>query len=626
MPDPAARGSPEGRIVSGSGDMAVIPLHGPRAVLHHWRILLQLVLVLMVVHVYQIEGDSFRRLTLFAAGGFVGSLLLPVTWRLSYFALLSMAGVLLIMGPVDGAWLLTIGMAIIGICHLPAPMPLRVVLVLLVAAAFAVIRSGMVESPWPTAIWPILGSMFMFRLILYMRALGTGQATPSWWGALSYFFMLPNVAFPLFPVVDYQTFRRTHFDRSEDHIYEQGMLWIARGLMHLVLYRFVYHNLLDDPGDVRDLSGVVQYVLATVLLYLRVSGQFHLIVGLLHLFGFRLPETHKLYYLSHSFTELWRRMNIYWTDFMMKVVFYPLYFRLKKLGPRAALAIATAIVFLTTWFLHSYQWFWLRGGFPITAPDVLFWGVLGSMVVFGALRDLKTPRARRSRGWSGRLGLHAGVTFLIFCFLWSLWSSKSLMQWLLMLGAAVNVDLGGVAMLGGVFALIVLLGGRDWESPGGISSAWVRLLATPKVRTLTTLSLLLLIPVANELVSHRPQGRSAAVLASLLDTGLNAQDAARKHRGYYEELDVREQPAALADAGAGEQQGWQTASQVGVVRERSGLLSRDLYPSRHIMWNGKPFTTNSWGMRDGEYSLAKPPGTLRIALLGPSHIMGNGVG
>ncbi len=67
---------------------------------------------------------------------------------------------------------------------------------------------------------------------------------------------------------------------------------------------------------------------------------------MLHLFGFRLPETHKLYYLASSFTELWRRINIYWTDFMMKSVFYPTYFKVKHLGPSRALALSTTAVFV----------------------------------------------------------------------------------------------------------------------------------------------------------------------------------------------------------------------------------------------------------------------------------------
>ena len=76
----------------------------------------------------------------------------------------------------------------------------------------------------------------------------------------------------------------------------------------------------------------MQFLLATFLLYLRVSGQFHLIVGVLHLFGFRLPETHHLYFLASSFTDFWRRINIYWKDFMMKLVYYPSFFRLQRLG------------------------------------------------------------------------------------------------------------------------------------------------------------------------------------------------------------------------------------------------------------------------------------------------------
>ena len=181
--------------------------------------------------------------------------------------------------------------------------------------------------------------------------------------------MLPNVCFPLFPVVDYQTFRRTYYDRDAHAIHEQGLRWIARGLVHLLLYRFVYHNVLNDPADVATLGDLVQFMLGTFLLYLRVSGQFHLIVGMLHLFGFRLPETHQPYFLARSFTDFWRRINIYWKDFMVKLVFYPTVLpAASSVGPtmRAGRCRRRWCSSLT-WVLHSYQWFWLRGGFPIDA-------------------------------------------------------------------------------------------------------------------------------------------------------------------------------------------------------------------------------------------------------------------
>jgi hypothetical protein len=601
------------------------PLSQARSALaRNWLSIAQLALVVLVVHLYDIEGPPFFKVMVLTFAGFLLSMALPVAKRLPLFIALSLGGILWVLGAADGTWLIALGLLLIGLAHMPGPMSVRVAALVIAGAGFGVLRAGFGETPWSSAVWPILGSMFMFRTVLYVRAVSTGQVKKSWTGALAYFFMLPNVAFPLFPVVDYQTFRRTHFDRADTAIYEQGMLWVARGIFQLVLYRFVYYNVLNDPTEVAKLSDLVRYMLGTFLLYLRVSGQFHLIVGLLHLFGFRLPETHKLYYLAHSFTELWRRINIYWTDFMMKVVFYPTYFKVKKRGPAAALAIATTAVFVTTWLLHSYQWFWLRGGFPMTAPDFLFWAILGALVVRGALKELKGAKAPKAAGgWNWRLGLKAGFTFVAFCFLWSLWSAQSVTQWVWMLGAAGTVDPAGVVLALATVATIVWLGGRNWEADKA-ATGWSAFLRKPAVRTIVPMVVLL--ALAQPAVQSLAPASAAQMLASLQTTGLNEMDAARKHRGYYEQLDVRSSvnTVAQADVEAGKAD-WKAPSEVGIIRERNDVLSRDLYPSVRVTWNGKQFSTNSWGMRDQQYALEKPPGTLRIALMGPSHVMGNGV-
>jgi hypothetical protein len=604
---------------------AVAASPGISALVRHWFTLVQLALVVLVVHLYDIEGDTFRKVTYLTAGGFAINLLLPLAWRLKFFVTLSIAAILWVFGLADGAWLLGLGLVLIAACHLPLSFAARVVVLIVLAAGFAALRAGVAATPWTGAIWPILGSMFMFRLALYLRALKTQPAERGIAGTLAYFFMLPNVAFPLFPVVDYQTFHRTHYDKDEAAIYRIGMTWVARGLLHLVLYRVVYYNFLNDPVDVEDLGDIAQFMLGTFLLYLRVSGQFHLITGLLHLFGFRLPETHKLYYLAHNFVELWRRINIYWTDFMMKTVFYPMYFKVKKLKPATALAISTSMVFFVTWLLHSYQWFWLRGGFPMTPQDTLFWGLLGTFVVFGALRELKKGKAKpRKGGWSLELGLQAAITFCVFCFLWSLWSVESIGQWIWMLGAFGDFDWRGVAIIGGAFLVVMAFGGRDWAASRPKNPDEGHFLFRPVTRATT--SLLVLILVAQPLVQSAAPEKIGDVLASLRTTGLNSRDAALQHRGYYEQLDVRGTlNARVQDQLGGARHDWRDPASVGILRERKDLIERDLVPSHSVDWNGHRFSTNSFGMRDKEYSLAKPPGTLRIALLGPSHVMGNGV-
>ena len=592
----------------------------------HWRTIVELALVVAVSFVYQIENQSFLTVVALCAAGFVVSISLREQHRLPFFVLLSFAGILIVFGISDGAYLLAVGIMLICIASLPIRFAYRVAMLVVIGSVLAAYRSGMGSTPWSSAIWPILGSMFMFRLILYIRAVEAKQVKPGFWNTLGYFFMLPNVAFPLFPVIDYHSFTKNYFDREERQIYEQGLLWIARGLMHLVLYRLVYHYVLNDPLDVIQLSDLVQFMLGTFLLYLRVSGQFHIIVGLLHLFGFRLPETHKLYYLAHSFTELWRRINIYWTDFMTSAVFYPTYFKVKKMGQAAAVALSTSMVFLVTWLLHSYQWFWLRGGFPIHLQDILFWGILGGLVVAGALRNLKSspPIEDKTIRWSARSGLNAAVTFLFFCFLWSLWSSASFGQWLWMLGSAANVDALGLALLVTLFATILFLGGWNWEriqvsaASGGMR---VRLQAA---RTFVPLVILLLlaVPSVGSVVAS-----SVNIDIQVLRTSrLNAQDAATQHRGYYEQLDIRQRLDAAVDSPIEElRRNWEDPAAAGIIHERNDILSRDLYPNISIEWNGNKFTTNEFGMRDRSYTKAKPDQVLRIALLGPSHVMGNGV-
>jgi D-alanyl-lipoteichoic acid acyltransferase DltB (MBOAT superfamily) len=156
--------------------------------------------------------------------------------------------------------------------------------------------------------------------------------------------------------------------------------------------------------------------------------------GMLHLFGFQLPPTHHHYLLATGFTDYWRRINIYWKDFMVRLVFNPVVFRLKRWPQPAALAVATVVVFVATWALHAYQSFWLRGSWGISGPDALFWGILGALVLVNVQLDARRPRGRAGKGPATALGTlvrgaKVAATFTTIALLWSLWSSPSLESW-----------------------------------------------------------------------------------------------------------------------------------------------------------------------------------------------------
>lgn len=594
-------------------------------------ILVQLGLVGLVLRQFQIESAAFRRLSLLVFGGFALHALLPVRYRLPFFLVLSLAGIGLVLGPENAVWLVIIGMGLIGICHLPIAYFLRVGMLVAAGAILAAQRASWVGTPWSEAIWPILGSMFMFRLIVYMYDLRHETEPASLWRSLSYFFMLPNVSFPLFPVIDYKAFRRNYFDQDAFETYQIGVDWIARGVLHLLFYRLIYYHFTLAPSEVRNVGDLLQYLISNFLLYLRVSGQFHLVVGMLYLFGFRLPETHHLYLLASSFTDFWRRINIYWKDFMLKIFYYPAYFVLRRLGTTWALVLATLFVFTMTWFLHAYQWFWLRGTGLLAPQDVLFWMILGVLVVVNALHESRHGRDRtlgkRPSTWRSRLVLSAKTlaTFSVICVLWSFWTAQSVSEWLslwtgLGVGFSTKAAVAALVLLGVI--VVPMIAGPTMatvKKPGDRRNPWRASLATAAL-------LVVIAGMGMDPVSSRFGATVETTVQSLRAAHLSRLDNANLERGYYENLlnvdrfnsqlweVYMKRPNKLLDFESGP-----------LKQYTGGFEQYELKPSFVYSNNGLTITINRWGMRDKDYERVPPPGTYRMAMLGPSSLMGWGV-
>jgi len=402
------------------------------------RIFLHLAVLFGVFLRFRLEGRGFQLLVAVAMAALPIHYALPYRLKKIGFVAISLVGLGVVFG---GAVMLTIVAAatlLIGICYVPVRWGIRASLVGAVALGVASLRSGTVHSTLPAMAWPLLGTMFMFRMIVLLYELRHVQKPERLEDVVSYFFLFPNLTFLHFPVVDYRTFLRGYFASEIHQTQRNGLKLMTRATFHLLAYRLVYHRIYFPMADVRDPATLAVFLTANYLLYLRVSGQFHMAAGMLHLFGFSLPETHHNYLLATSFTDYWRRINIYWKDFMIRVVFNPVMFALKRRPRGLSFAVATGVVFVTTWVLHGYQSFWIRGAWEFTTRDALFWGILGVLVTINVQFDLRrTKRPAKADAFTPRRlairGLKTAATLTTLMLLWSLWYSPSVTEWLGML-------------------------------------------------------------------------------------------------------------------------------------------------------------------------------------------------
>jgi hypothetical protein len=358
---------------------------------------------------------------------------------------------------------------------------------------------------------------------------------------------------------------------------------------------------------------------------------------MLRLFGFNLPETHHSYLLASSFTDFWRRINIYWKDFMMKVFYYPLFFKLRKFGEIPAIVAATVAVFLLTWSLHSYQWFWIRGDFPIAWQDGIFWMTLALLVVVSAVREFKRGRDRTlgsaGESWHGKAtrGLRAVVVFLVICTLWSVWTSESLGQWASMwsfLWQGIPSSGHALPTLLIAISLAVFVSAIAFGRESSVEKR-IHLFSSVKLArsTVETLAVLVIVtPLGMPQIYSFLGADVANILVSVKSGGLSRADAAAMERGYYEGLtNINRFNSQLWEIYMNRPRGWLVGSSAELTRLRDDFLQKELARSFRSETEYGSIQTNRWGMRDDDYSLVPPANTVRGLLFGYSSVLGWGV-
>ena len=289
----------------------------------------------------------------------------------------------------------------------------------------------------------VIGSFFMFRSISFLHEIKFLKNKVPLIDKINYFLLTPNFSLPLFPIVDYKTFI-TSYEGINSKTLSRSSLLICRGIVQMIIYRFIYHNIIIPFDEIHNLSQVFVYIIANFMVVLRVIGAFHIAIGLVILTGYNIPDVFNNIFFSTGFSNLWRRTNMYWRNFMVKTFYYPIYFKIKKHGIYKALFISTFICFFITWILHTYQWFWLKGTFPLESKDAIFWGSFGLLVSVNTLiqqKNLDNSSFKKQNPFEFVKQAFAGlIVLLVMSVLWSIWTSNSLSDWWTLIKFSQNFD------------------------------------------------------------------------------------------------------------------------------------------------------------------------------------------
>ncbi|MBX7093278.1 MAG: hypothetical protein K1X56_01030 [Flavobacteriales bacterium] len=463
-----------------------------------------------------------------------------------------------------------------------------------------------------SVVMPFFGVMFMFRGISFYYENSIGKIKSPWIIKWNYFAMIPNLFFFLFPIIDYRKFTGNYYSVPVFMIWKSALRHLALGLFYYILYRWINLSFINDPIDVIEASLVVKYFFFGFALSLRMVGIFYIGLALIECWGYQYEDVFGNYFSAHSFTNLWQKINVFWREFMLRIFYYPLYFRIKNYFSSEAfrIGLTIAIVFLLSAFLHTWQQFWISGNFVIRLTDLVFWMTFGFGIAFDAIRSLKK---RKEKQWLN--DIKAGLLLVFISFFYGLWTSGDIKEWLYLI-SLLTVNPGAAIWWLSIIIFAVILFRilfRTILFRINLKSNFITLALVIFIGGLSTTAYF----------TEEKTGYSDSLITDITNPHkLNKRDKKRIERGYYGKiLDTDDLKRKIAVLQTGED--WNPHNYL--TRETGNELFRELIPDTSQSFKGTEIYTNSYGLRDKAYELKKTPNTYRIALMGGSYEMGSGV-
>lgn len=398
---------------------------------HNGCIIFMLLIVSWLSYFFNIEVTlGIPKLFLIVLVGYLVNIFIAEKLKSTLLALLSVVSAFVILDPLNVVILYFLGVMIFGISELKISNRKKIVLLFALAVCLTYFRSQFNFEFIQSRMWVILASIFIFRSIIYFKQKEEIKKETRVLKRFNYFFLFPNIFAPLFPIIDFKDYVHNVNAKETLDVNIDGINLVCLGVIQLLIYRVLYTYFLPSLGDVTDLKSLFTYIFINYLLVFRLMGMLNISVGVLRIFGFKLPEIFNNIFIAISVSDFFRRLNIYWKEFLLNYFYYPIYFKYRKSGMLRALGISAVITFLFNWFFHAYQWFWILGTSPIRWTDTIFWSAFSIIAVTEMLYQAKNKSTKKNELIHLLLWpLKVMLTFTFISVIWSLWTSPNVSYW-----------------------------------------------------------------------------------------------------------------------------------------------------------------------------------------------------
>lgn len=564
------------------------------------------------------KNKGFDKVAILLTSAFLVYVFVPLRFRKLFLAGLAFAIEVYLIGLKLSACVFLVIVYFVGLTYVKNK-HLRLLSIFVSVALGVLVVSKFWSLPHLRFIFMVSAVFLMLRYIYFLYELNYFKKPPVFIDRLCYLFLIPNACFPLFPALNPNEFQNTFYNQPSEISMKRGLHWITVGIFHLLIYRVIYLYFTPSPYDIDGFPMWGWFILSSYSLIFRLSGLFYLAMGFLQIFGFNLPNIFNHVYFANSFPDLWRRVNLYWRAFMIRVFYYPIVFKFKKQNQRLVVGLVTLLMFGFTWLLHSWQWYWIKGSYYFYPTDMIFWFTLGLIISYNAVRTIdklnNTKPVKAENYYVG--GAKVVLMFVAMSLLWSMWTASSVTEFFYISKFVLAGTMTEYVCCFVLIILVMLIAGlirwlhykRNWFG-------FVFLDTKPVYGIMFSV----LVFSSIEFISFK--GYKAAA-ENFINMNVNARDKILLERGYYEQiLNNDDKSIELLNVGSKFKK-WNLDRDA--YQRTENELIKEFIPNYKTTFKGDTLYTNSFGLRDKEYSIQKDSTTTRIAFVGGSYVMGSGV-